>query len=69
MSLFHRRSHDEAPEPTVPEPPAAPAPAAPPSPAELDPIIALTEFKDQLEDGKITQAEFDAHKQELLGGS
>jgi len=69
MSLFHRRSHDEAPEPTVPEPPAAPAPGAPPSPAELDPIIALTALKDQLEDGNLTQAEFDARKQELLGES
>ena len=69
MSLFHRRSHDEAPEPTVPEPPAAPAPAAPPSSEEFDPVVALTHLKDQLEDGTLTQAEFEARKQQLLGES
>jgi hypothetical protein len=69
MSLFHRRSHDEAPAPAVPEPPAAPAPGPPPSSAELDPVVALMKLKDQLEDGDLTPAEFDARKQQLLGGN
>jgi hypothetical protein len=67
MSLFHRRSHDEAPAPTVPEPPAAPAPAPPPSPAELDPVVAMMRLKDQLDAGDMTQAEFEARKQQLQG--
>jgi hypothetical protein len=69
MSLFHRHSHDEAPPPAVPEPPAAPAPAAPPSSAELDPVIAMMKLKDQLDAGDLTQAAFDARKQQLLEGS
>jgi len=60
MSLFHRRSDDKAPAPTVPAPPAAPAPAPPPSPAELDLAAATMKLKDQLDHGDLTQAEFDA---------
>ena len=65
MSLFHRRSDDAAPQPAVPEPPAAPAPAAPPSPDELEALHELRLLKDQLEDGTLTQAEFDARRKEL----
>ncbi|WP_157592320.1 SHOCT domain-containing protein [Solirubrobacter soli] len=69
MSLFHRRSHDEASAPKVPEPPAAPAPPPPPSPAELDPVVEMMKLKDQLDAGDMTQAEFEARKQQLLQGS
>jgi hypothetical protein len=69
MSLFHRHSHDEASAPAVPEPPAAPPPAPPPSSAELEPVIAMMKLKDQVDDGDLTRPEFDARKQQLLGGS
>ena len=66
MSLFHRRSKDPSPPPdTVAEPPAAPAAAAPPSSEELDASMAFTSLKHQLEDGKLTQAEFDARRDHL----
>jgi hypothetical protein len=53
-------------------PAAAPAYAAPPpAPAatsEADKIQALTNLSNLLEKGAISQAEFDAEKQKLLGG-
>lgn len=68
MSLFHRRSRDASPEQNAAaEPPAAPPPAAPPSSEELNAILALTTLKDQLEDGSLTQAEFDARREQLGG--
>lgn len=66
MSLLHRRSEDAAPQqPAVPEPPAAPAPGPPPSSDELDAFHELIGLKDQLADGTLTQAEFDARRKEL----
>jgi hypothetical protein len=66
VSLFHRHSHDAAAQTdAVAAPPAAPAPAAPPSPDELEAVLELTALKDQLEDGTLTQAEFDARRKEL----
>jgi len=62
MSLLHRRHHDDPPQDVVPAPPAAPAPAAPPSPEELDEVAAKTNLKHQLDDGVISQEEFDARK-------
>ena len=68
MSLFHRRSKDPSPqEDAVAEPPAAPAAAAPPSSEELDALMEFTTLKHQLEDGKLTQAEFDARRKQLGG--
>lgn len=70
MSLFHRRSKDDSPQQDAVEaPPAAPAAAAPPSPEELDATMAFTTLKHQLEDGKLTQAEFDARREQLGGSS
>lgn len=65
VSLFHRHSDDAAPQPAVSEPPAAPAPAAPPSPDELEAFHELRLLKDQLEDGTLTQAEYDARRSAL----
>ena len=68
MSLFHRRSKDPStPQDAVAAPPAAPAAAAPPSAEELDALMAFTTLKHQLEDGKLTQAEFDARRKQLGG--
>ncbi len=64
MSLLHRRHEEEPPKDAVPPPPAAPAPAAPPSSEEIDEFAAMTKLKHQLDDGDITQAEFDARKGE-----
>jgi putative oligomerization/nucleic acid binding protein len=53
-------------------PAAAPAPApAAPAPAAMsatDRIEALKNLKDLLDSGVLTQAEFDAQKQQLLNG-
>lgn len=65
MSLLHRRSDKASPPDAVAAPPAAPAPAPPPSPGELDAFKELTLLKDQLRDGTLTQAEFDARRKEL----
>jgi hypothetical protein len=66
MSLFHRRSKDPSPQQdAVAEPLAAPAAAAPPSSEELDALMEFTTLKHQLEDGKLTQAEFDARRKQL----
>ena len=66
MSLFHRRSHDPAPQDdAVAAPHAAPAPAAPPSPEELEAVSAVTTLRGQLKDGTLTQAEFDARREQL----
>lgn len=67
MSLLHRRSHDTPPaeEEAVAAPPAAPPPAEPPSPDEFDAVIALTALKDRLEDGTLSQAEYDTRRKEL----
>ncbi len=40
-------------------------PAAPPSSDELEAFHELRLLKDQLEDGTVTQAEFDARRSEL----
>ena len=69
MSLLHRRHHDESPKDAVAPPPSAPAPAAPPSQEEMDEVAASTQLKHQLDDGVITQAEFDARKDEARGPS
>jgi hypothetical protein len=65
VSLLHRRSDNASPQQGVAAPPAAPAPAPPPSPRELDALKELTMLKAQLEDGTLTQAEFDARRKEL----
>ena len=65
MSLLHRRSDHTSPPPNAAAPPAAPAPAAPPTADELDAVRALTKLKDQLQDGTLTQAEFDARREDL----
>ena len=46
---------------------AAPAPAASPA-SEADKVQALADLKNLLDQGAISQAEFDAEKQKLLGG-
>lgn len=49
-------------------PPAAPvAPAAPAAPAEEDPVARLTKLKQMLDAGLITQADYDAAKNKILG--
>lgn len=66
MSLLHRRSDDGSQHsPAGAPPPAAPAPAAPPSAAELDALHELRLLRDQLEDGTLTQAEFDERRKRL----
>ncbi len=51
----------------APPPPAPPAPPAAAPAAALDPITALTQLKELLDAGVLTQAEFDAQKQRILG--
>ena len=53
-----------APAPPQAAPPAAPPPAA--APAE-DPYEELKKAKELLDQGILTQAEFDAQKQKILG--
>jgi uncharacterized membrane protein YebE (DUF533 family) len=51
------------------EPAPAPAPAPTPAPAsEADRIQALAQLKDLLDQGAISQDEFDTEKRKLLGG-
>jgi hypothetical protein len=57
----------QAPPPAAP-PPAAPAPAAPAATSAADRIEALKNLKELLDSGVLTQAEFDAQKQQLLNG-
>ena len=57
---------------SMPPPGAAPAPPPPPPPAPAaapaeDPVAKLTKFKEMLDAGLITQADFDAAKNKLLG--
>lgn len=49
-----------------PAPPAAAPP--PPAAAPEDPYAELTKAKELLDQGILTQAEFDAQKQKILGG-
>ena len=62
MSLFHRHRDDVPPKDAVAPPPSAVPPAVPPSREEIDEVTASTKLKHQLDDGVITQAEFDARK-------
>jgi membrane protease subunit (stomatin/prohibitin family) len=48
-------------------PPPPPAPAAPAAPAADDPMAQLTKFKEMLDNGLITQEDYDAAKNKLLG--
>jgi hypothetical protein len=48
-------------------PPAAAAPP-PPAAAAVDPYAELKQAKELLDQGILTQAEFDAQKQKILGG-
>ncbi|HPB46237.1 MAG: SPFH domain-containing protein [Microthrixaceae bacterium] len=52
-----------------PVPPAAPAPVAAPAPAaaEEDPVAKLTKLKEMLDAGLITQDDYDAAKNKVLG--
>jgi membrane protease subunit (stomatin/prohibitin family) len=56
---------------TPPPPPAAaappPAPAAPAAPAAEDPMAQLSKFKEMLDNGLITQEDYDAAKNKVLG--
>jgi len=58
---------------TPPPPPAAaaamaaPAPAAPSAPAAEDPMAQLAKFKEMLDAGLITQEDYDAAKNKVLG--
>ena len=57
---------------TPPPPPAAapapaPAPAAPAAPAADDPMVQLAKFKEMLDAGLITQEDYDAAKNKVLG--
>jgi membrane protease subunit (stomatin/prohibitin family) len=49
-------------------PPPAPASAAPAATSAADRIEALKNLKELLDTGVLTQAEFDAQKQQLLNG-
>ncbi|HSM67533.1 MAG TPA: SHOCT domain-containing protein, partial [Ilumatobacteraceae bacterium] len=58
---------------TPPPPPAAaapaptPTPSAPAAPAAEDPMAQLTKFKEMLDAGLITQEDYDAAKNKVLG--
>ena len=62
MSLFHRHRDDESSKEAVAPPPSAVPPAVPPSHEEIDEVTASSQLKHQLDDGVITQAEYDARK-------
>jgi membrane protease subunit (stomatin/prohibitin family) len=47
---------------------AAPPQAAPPTAPQEDPYAALEKAKELLDQGILTQAEFDAQKAKILGG-
>ena len=44
-----------------------PPPAAPAAPAAEDPVAKLAKFKEMLDNGLITQADYDAAKNKVLG--
>jgi hypothetical protein len=50
----------------APPPPATPAPA--PAAQAADPYAELKQAKELLDQGILTQAEFDTQKQKILGG-
>lgn len=54
-------------QPAAQTPPPPPAPAAPAAPAAEDPVAKLTQLKAMLDQGLITQADFDAAKAKVLG--
>jgi hypothetical protein len=54
--------------PPATAPPPAPAAAAPAATSAADRIEALKNLKELLDSGVLTQAEFDAQKQQLLNG-
>ena len=58
----------QAPAPPAAAPPPAPAAAAPAATSAADRIEALKNLKELLDSGVLTQAEFDAQKQQLLNG-
>jgi hypothetical protein len=53
----------------APPPPAPAAPAAPASAGSDDMVAQLTNLKSLLDQGILTQAEFDMQKQKLLAGA
>jgi membrane protease subunit (stomatin/prohibitin family) len=55
------------PPPAAAAPAPAPVPAAPAAPAEEDPVARLTKLKQLLDAGLITQADYDAAKNKILG--
>jgi membrane protease subunit (stomatin/prohibitin family) len=57
----------QPPPPAAPDPAAQAAPAAPAAPAGDDPIAKLTQLKTMLDNGLITQADYDAAKAKALG--
>jgi membrane protease subunit (stomatin/prohibitin family) len=64
-----RSAQEEAAEsepPPAAAPAAAPAPAAPAAPSADDTYAQLEKLKKLLDDGVLTQPEFDAQKQKLL---
>ena len=58
----------QAPPAPAAAPPPAPAAAAPAATSAADRIEALKNLKELLDSGVLTQAEFDAQKQQLLNG-
>jgi len=56
-----------APPPPPPPPPPPAAAAAPAAPASEDPVAKLAKFKQMLDAGLITQADYDAAKNKVLG--
>ncbi len=56
-----------APPPTAQPQPAAPAPAAPAADAAEDPVAKMAQYKSMLDQGLITQADYDAAKAKVLG--
>lgn len=55
------------PPPVAAAPAPAPAPAAPAAPAADDPMVQLAKFKEMLDAGLITQEDYDAAKNKVLG--
>ena len=55
------------PPPAAAAPAPAPAPAAPAAPAADDPMVQLAKFKEMLDAGLITQEDYDAAKNKVLG--
>ena len=60
-------THPPPPVAAAPAPAPAPAPAAPPAPAADDPMVQLAKFKEMLDAGLITQEDYDAAKNKVLG--